>query len=538
MEFYDVSQGLKGAGGLGILAADVRRVSESMDLPLVVVTPFFRREVHQVVQEGQQAEEFRAVRPEDFGFQKQGILKIKKSRFSTEKLDIYVKHLGSTTILTMGGENFGELYAGDGSGGFRLYQQVALGVGGFRALLQAGSQPSVVQLNESATAFAGAAFLDYLVTSGASLTDALATVRQSSLYTNHTLVQAAESEFTMKQFQKVVFPNIKSAAVRQYLKSLFRDGIIKLSTLAIDLAAVRNGVSKLHARVADYHELDGTKVEFTAVTNGIDMNNWMLSETLQLYRKKGILDDINSVVDGFDKKLKDLEIADLRALKRLGRQKMNEILAQRQNQYGESVQIPEDAFVFDFKRRFTDYKRPWLPFENPQILREILLENDAYYIMAGKVHLGDEKMCQSLQKILDTVNSDPELKKRVHYIQDYDEEVARALSFGSNASINVPVVGMEACGTSWEKDMANLCVMISTNDGGVADVQDSSYLRVMGDNQDQELESLYRAMRRAVEINKNDDELAEILRLQLKYYLPIISGPRMMRDYLNLLKKI
>jgi starch phosphorylase len=176
-----------------------------------------------------------------------------------------------------------------------------------------------------------------------------------------------------------------------------------------------------------------------------------------------------------------------------------------------------------------------LPFENTQILREILLENDAYYIMAGKVHLGDEKMCQYLQKILDAVNNDPELKKRVHYIQDYDEEVARALSLGSNASLNVPVVGMEACGTSWEKDMANLCVMISTNDGGVADVQDSSYLRVAGDDQNQELESLYRAMRRAVEINKNDDELAAILRLQLRYYLPIISGPRMMRDYLELL---
>jgi hypothetical protein len=54
---------------------------------------------------------------------------------------------------------------------------------------------------------------------------------------------------------------------------------------------------------------------------------------------------------------------------------------------------------------------------------------------------------------------------------------------------------------------------------------------------EQETESLYRAMRRAIEINERDNELAKILKLQLRYYLPIISGPRMIEDYLKLVDK-
>jgi len=80
-------------------------------------------------------------------------------------------------------------------------------------------------------------------------------------------------------------------------------------------------------------------------------------------------------------------------------------------------------------------------------------------------------MYQKLLEVLKLIDNDPVLKERVHYIQDYDEELGRALAIGSDASINIPIVGLEACGTSWEKDVANLKLLISTSDGGVADVQ-------------------------------------------------------------------
>lgn len=39
-------------------------------------------------------------------------------------------------------------------------------------------------------------------------------------------------------------------------------------------------------------------------------------------------------------------------------------------------------------------------------------------------------MKQELQRILQLVDSHPVLRERVHYIQDYDEEVGRALAWG------------------------------------------------------------------------------------------------------------
>ncbi len=40
IELYDQANGIRGGGGLGILAADTRRVAEQMNVPLTLVTPF------------------------------------------------------------------------------------------------------------------------------------------------------------------------------------------------------------------------------------------------------------------------------------------------------------------------------------------------------------------------------------------------------------------------------------------------------------------------------------------------------------------
>ena len=40
MEVYDKSNGIKGGGGLGVLAADTRRVAEKLEIPFVCITPF------------------------------------------------------------------------------------------------------------------------------------------------------------------------------------------------------------------------------------------------------------------------------------------------------------------------------------------------------------------------------------------------------------------------------------------------------------------------------------------------------------------
>ena len=535
MEIYDKANGIKGGGGLGVLAADTRRVAEKLDVPFVVVTPFYRSESHQKITNLAQEEFSETVSPQDYGFEYIDDVSISSRGFPDASLSIFKKVLGSTQFVTISEPNFGQLYEGEGSGDHRLYQEVALGFGGYKALKLLGIKPAVIQLNETATIFAALARLDELCANGMNLYEAIVYVRKHTLYTNHTLLQAAEPEFHRSQFEKLVLPNLKSNAVRCWLMEQFWNDRLRPNLLAIELTEAKNGVSKLHARVANFRDRNNDKVKFHAITNGIDLETWVLPEIMQLYSESGIIDKFGLPTDNFHAKIDTLTASDLRAMHRAGRTALNRVLQHRKDQYNHPVQIPENALLFDFKRRFANYKRPYMPFTNPKALRQILVDYNAHYVLAGKVHQGDTVMYQRLLEILQLVDADPILKERVHYIQDYDEELGRALAVGSNIAINVPEVGWEACGTSWEKDIANLKLLISTSDGGVADIKPIACLEVSGKNYDEEVRSLYLNMHKAARIMQNDSLLEKLTHRQLKAYLPIISGARMMKDYLHFL---
>jgi 5-enolpyruvylshikimate-3-phosphate synthase len=66
-----------------------------------------------------------------------------------------------------------------------------------------------------------------------------------------------------------------------------------------------------------------------------------------------------------------------------------------------------------------------------------------------------------------------------------------------------------------------------------ADVQPIACLEVTGRNYEAEVSSLYVNMHKAAAILKNDQLLEKHIRHQLSNYLPIISGARMMKDYLK-----
>ena len=543
MEVYDTVNGIRGAGGLGVLAADTRRVAEDLNIPFVTLTPFYREERHQKMVDLVPHDEYTVRTPEQEGFEKVGqtVLHIKNQPDAT--LDIYQKQLGSTRFLCMTEEHFGPLYSGDPSGDHRLYQMAALGFGGYEALKLVNLKPAVIQLNETATVFAAIARLDELCSNGMNIYEAIVYVRKHTLYTNHTLVQAAESQFSYDQFERFIFPNIKSPALKHYVGGLFRNGHLKLSSLTIELAEAKNGVSKLHARVADYRDLSGEKVHFAAITNGIHLQTWVMPEILHFYKNSGIVDRFNMPGRATPEQIQQIfraNTAGLRKLKRLGRQQLNAELQHRADQYGNKVTIPEDAVLFEFKRRFVEYKRPWMPFEDINRLKQILLDNDAHYIMAGMIAGNvspDDSTYQKLESMLHRIANDPVLRERVHYITDYDENLAKAMSYGSDISINVPVVGLEACGTSFMKDLANLTLLVATNDGGVADAASPSVLMVTGDDYAQEVDSLYSRMSEAASICRNNDRWSSATAEALAAYLSTICGTRMMRDYLRFLFK-
>ena len=134
MEIYDKANGIKGGGGLGVLAADTRRVAEKLEIPFVVVTPFYRSESHQKISGLTQEEYSKTVSPKDYGFEYIDDIYVSSNGQPDTQLNIFRKTLGSTQFITISEPNFGQLYEGDGSGDHRLYQEVALGFGGYKAL--------------------------------------------------------------------------------------------------------------------------------------------------------------------------------------------------------------------------------------------------------------------------------------------------------------------------------------------------------------------------------------------------------------------
>lgn len=534
LEIYDQENGIRGGGGLGVLAADTRRVAEQMDIPFVLVTPFYPFEAHQILSGDSVVDEHSPVDYHKFGFQFVDAVNVKCCDRLC-KLDIIEKRFESTRIVCVTEPNFGELYSGMSGSDHRLYQEVSLGFGGYAALKLLGLKPAIMHLNEVATFFAALARLDELSSNGMDFYEAVVYTRKHTLYTNHTLVQAAEAEFSYGQFERFVFPNLKSPAVKKWISDKFSNGKLKLSSVAIEIAELKSGVSKLHTRVADYKDIVGNKVKFKPITNGIDLERWVLPSILDFYKENEILDGDDLPTSSYAEKLESLTAEKIRSLKTSGRHILNDALINRPDQNGKTLRFKDTDFIFDFKRRFVDYKRPGLPFGDPAKLRQILEPREAHYIIAGRIHTGDVRMATILKKLLWTIKSDSYLNEHVHYIPDYDEKLAYALSVGSNTAINVPIVGLEACGTSWEKDVANLNLLISTHDGGVADVSADNYLNVRGADEKEEADELYRRMEEAIDIWDNDFDLEFVIRRQLAAYLPIVSGARMLKDYLEYL---
>ena len=534
MEVYDRGNGIAGGGGLGVLAADTRRVAEQLDAPFVIITPFYPWEPHQEIYDGKQREWHDEIKYQEFGFEKIGDTWIQTSMGGV-RLDVVQKVLGSTRFLCVTEPNFGELYSGESGSDHRLYQEVSLGFGGYQALKMIGMKPAIIQLNEVATFFAALARLDELVDAGMDFYEAVVYVRKHTLYTNHTLVQAAEASFTAEQFEKYVYPNLRSEAIVRWMKDKFIDGRIKLSNATLEIAELRSGVSKLHARVANYHDINGERIKFRAITNGIDMSTWIMPEIMDCFREHEVIDKFGLPGENYLDKVATITAEEIHGMKSIGRTKMNSMLSQRRDQYRREIHFPEGALVFQFKRRFVDYKRPTMPFTDVERLKKILVDNNAFYVFSGKVHAGDATMYGKLMSLLDLIVKDDVLRERVIYISDYDENVAKALSFGGNVTINIPVVGLEACGTSFMKDIGNMGALISTPDGGVADATPENYLPVLGRTYDEEVESLYTQMESAARIWADDAALEELIRKQLAAYLPVCSGARMFRDYLNYL---
>lgn len=561
MEIYhppDI-RGVKGGGGLGMLASDTQEVLIRENIPAVFYTLFYAEEAHQRIENFEQVIDHIPVTPEQRGMKKTAevtVTTLIDGRPTPTTLDVYAKQRGSVLEVSFHEPSIGSLYQGRNDDDHRLYQEIALGFGEAQMNKKLGIKAAMHQLNESPTVFSALARLDELVEETGDLETALALTRAETIYTNHTLVQAAEGGFSGDQFERFVLPNLRSEAVREWTRNKIQacGGVLKLSLLAIELSGVKNGVSQLHAREASktYRDLHGNPVRFEGVTNGISLARWGDPQLLELYKTHGVLDEFDLPTNDFREKLDKLDKTRLEQLKELERKQLRSDLETHLDQYGQPVTIPDGAKVYSWRRRIAGYKRPEMLFERPEELARILEEDNAHIVMAGRAHQTDRPMQEKLTEILKIIDSNPVLKARAHFVQNYDEPLACSLARGADMALNTPttrngngeMISTEACGTSIFKDMLGNTILISTDDGGVADariraeregVSDFTppYLEITGETYQEELDSLYAQMRQASRIINDGNRITHTIE-QLKEYLPVISGERMIQDYLEM----
>jgi starch phosphorylase len=384
-----------------------------------------------------------------------------------------------------------QLYGGDHHK--RIRQEIVLGIGGLRALKKLGITPTVFHMNEGHSAFLAIERIRVLIAEhGLKFAEALEATRISNVFTTHTCVPAGidlfdnalvyeyfapyceNGGFTFEQLLALGWKNMQDPGER-----------FSMAVLALKTAAFRNAVSVLHRWVSQemfqdlWPKLPTEEVPITSITNGVHAPTWINGDLAMLYDQylqpdwRERLEDTRmweQVNEIPGQELWEVHRKRKRRLVAFVRERSVLSAAQRGASAAETRRRSEvldpDAFTIGFARRFATYKRATLLFRDVARLKRILNnpQMPVQIVIAGKAHPKDHPGKALIREIAN-LSRDPELAKRLVFVEDYGIQVARELVQGVDLWLNNPRRGEEACGTSGMKAAMNGVLNLSILDG-------------------------------------------------------------------------
>jgi starch phosphorylase len=385
----------------------------------------------------------------------------------------------------------GRLYGGDTD--MRIRQEMILGIGGVRALRALGKPPTVCHMNEGHSAFSGLERIRTLMEENSlDFASAREAVAAGTVFTTHTPVPAGNDIFSpqlIEHYFSSFLPQLKID--RNEFLALGRQNPndpnepFGMTVLAIRLANVTNGVSKLHGSVSRkmwksvWPDLPEAEIPITSITNGIHTHTWVSPDMIQLYdRYLGMVWDGRPSEQNVWKRVDHVPDAELwrtheRRRERLvafARMRLKQQLKNRGAPPAEVGRADEvldpDALTIGFARRFATYKRGTLLFRNLDRLSAIINNKDrpVQILFAGKAHPKDHGGKELIAEILHVARR-PEFRRRIVFLEDYDMNVARYLVQGVDVWLNNPRRPLEASGTSGMKVSVNGGLNLSILDG-------------------------------------------------------------------------
>jgi glycogen phosphorylase len=383
------------------------------------------------------------------------------------------------------------LYGGDNH--VRIRQEIVLGIGGLRALKALGLEPTVFHMNEGHSAFLALERIRLLIAEcGVSFDEALEASRNNNVFTTHTSVPAGIDIFDSGLMWEYFHDYCREAGIDfEQLMGLGRRNPgdsyerFSMAILAIKASCFRNAVSRLHRMVSQemfldlWPQLPVWEIPITSITNAVHLLSWLNGDLATLYDQylqpdwRERLNDPKTweqIQDIPDQEIWEAHRRRKRGLVAFVRERQHEFAKHRKASTAElrraSEVLDPEAFTIGFARRFATYKRATLLFRDAVRLKRILCnpEMPVQIVIAGKAHPKDHPGKELIRQVVQ-LSRDPELAKRLVFLEDYEVHVARELVGSVDVWLNTPRRGEEACGTSGMKAGINGVLNLSILDG-------------------------------------------------------------------------
>ncbi|HTF34207.1 MAG TPA: alpha-glucan family phosphorylase [Myxococcota bacterium] len=502
-------------GGLGVLAGDVVKAASDLGLPFVAMSLFYRQGYfHQRLDtQGWQIEYWKATEIERLpaalvtnGQHRPLTIPI-CVRGRTVKIQIWRIEFGRVPLFLLDTDRpdnhpidrfiTGRLYVGDRH--TRLAQYAILGCGGVRALRALGIEPSLIHLNEGHAALSVFERLGGLLAGGATLEQALARVRETTVFTTHTPVAAGNEWYTRDEVEPVLGDLVRELRLPDpvfYDLGRFHPGNeqepVNLTPLALRMSRTSIGVSERHGAVSRsmwrglWPEREVADVPIGYVTNGVHTVTWM-APAMQAVMDQFLPADWRTRTSDLAMwdaiaRIPDAELWQVRCelRERLVRTARERSVTDRLAR-GEAPSYVEAALhVFDptvltvgFARRVATYKR--LHLLTRQLDRALRLladmERPIQVLIAGKAHPADREAKETLRALFELRHA-PNVASRTVFLEDYDLELAPCLVAGVDLWLNLPRPPQEASGTSGMKVTVNGGLNLSVMDGWWSEAYD------------------------------------------------------------------
>jgi len=453
------------SGGLGVLAGDTLRSAADLGLPVSAVSLVHRRGYfrQEIGGDGGQRALPAAWRPES----------------SLEPLEPRIKvSVGETPVtirawlyrvVGVGGHEVpvylldsdlpenppdarrltDSLYGGDD--GYRLCQEIALGIGGVRMLRALGhDRLDYFHLNEGHAALAALALVEEELERGEpDLQAAIARVRSRCVFTTHTPVPAGHDRFPRSLAREML-----GAKACDQLEALGVGEELNMTSLALEASGFVNGVAMRHGEISR-DMFPGYKIR--AITNGVHAPTWVSPPFQQLYDR---------VVPDWRR-----DTNCLRGLTALDPEEIGKAHVEAKQSLLDAVRDATGRtwdpgrLTLGYARRSTAYKRPTLIFHDLARLQRLAeRRGPIQLVFAGKAHPDDHEGQELIRSIVAKSGGDHD-DLEVVFLPSYDMELGRLMAAGVDVWLNTPLPPLEASGTSGMKAALNGVPSLSVLDG-------------------------------------------------------------------------